>query len=233
MTAQCIPFPPDQQVLVDRADEVGIGLDFARIATPVGSPAEQAHRRAAVLAVAGFAHRRQRADCGDADPSTIRGRRVDVPDLLGRVADPARWRLLWSSRGYLYGCDDHDLRLSPVIVPDDGWRPDGEGSGPYVWLDGGRPVWLLPDPAGRIFGIADAVLSGPYGPQLPSTELEPFLRDVLGTVLGGPPDDVEAYRWEGDWSPYFDAGREWGQAFVWTVRTDDDHIVAVGRSVTD
>ena len=40
-------------------------------------------------------------------------------------------------------------------------------------------------------------------------------------------------RWSSDWPPYFDAGNEWGGAYLWTLVSDDGRGWWVGSSATD
>ena len=47
-------------------------------------------------------------------------------------------------------------------------------------------------------------------------------------------DDLDIWRWETDWTNYFEAGREWWGEYLWTVhRPGSGRVAVIAGSSTD
>jgi hypothetical protein len=58
--------------------------------------------------------------------------------------------------------------------------------------------------------------------------------DLLNETLFPDLPTWSLYRWSDDWSNYFDAGREWWGAYLWTlIAPDRQRAVWIGASTTD
>lgn len=65
-------------------------------------------------------------------------------------------------------------------------------------------------------------------------EFNTLFRGLCFALFGGLSDDLEIYRWDTHWSNYFDAGREWWGAFLWTVqRPGSSNIAVIAGSTSD
>ena len=82
------------------------------------------------------------------------------------------------------------------------------------------------------FGFAYAFCSPPYTLRISYAELEELFLDVVHHALGDPDEHAEIWSWDTEWSPYFDAGREWWGTGLWTVDVDGA-VVATLASATD
>ena len=214
----------DRQAAVVRAlRAAGVPLDVLRVAAPRTDPPDLAHRAAVVHAVAAFAADRGVADDGSADPRRLLGVPLVRADLLGRRVDPATGRLLrWAAPDFFLAAGP-DVRA--VAVTDPAAHGGATLGGPLRLAGADGERWLVWDPSGPIWGLGEVVAEGGGDDEL--------FAGLVGDLLGAGGDTVEAFRWTGNWSHYFDAGNEWWGGYAWTVRTDDGHVVVFGASWTD
>jgi hypothetical protein len=149
--------------------------------------------------------------------------------LLGRAVDPASGRLRGHADIFI-ACSSPFRRSRDVRE-----EPPRILAGPYVERATGERVWWVEDPAGIPIGLSDVFHTAPLGGfrDIDWPGLDALFAALLTQVLGVGTEPVDAWLWDGDWSPYFDEGREWWGAYAWTVRTDRDHVVVVGASATD
>lgn len=208
-----------QAAAVQAMRDSHVPLDVLLMAAPVTDPPDVAHRAAVAAAVARFAAERGRPDDAPPDLRRLLGCRLSPADLLGRRLDPGSGRLLHAS----------GRRFAELLGPDDRATVTGErspkASGPYRARGGDADRWLVPDHAGAVWGLAD-VLAAAAAP-------DRVLAAAVEQLLAGAGDDVEAYRFVGNWSTYFDDADGWGEALAWTVRTDAGSVVVIGASWTD
>jgi hypothetical protein len=223
-----VAFAAADAAVVERMRDAGIALDVMRLRAPTGGHSvEWSHRVAVVFAVSAFARARGR-DPGPTDPAVPVGRPVDARDLLGQAVDRPT-RRLWAPTGTVFAPQKDPFARCSAVSEDSA----DVVAGAYVDRATGQRVWLVEDPAGVPLGLAEVFGSSPLGIRIGVEEVDElfaaFTRDVLRV------DDVpvEGWFWVGDWSPYFDEGREWWGAYAWTVRTDAEHVVVVGASATD
>jgi hypothetical protein len=210
---------PEQAAAVRAMHDSQVPLDVLLMAAPATHPPDLAHRSAVAGAVARFAAARGEPDDGPPDLRRLLGCRLVAADLLGRRLDPASGRLLAAT----------GRRFVEMLAPDTRAAVSDTyaagASGPYRARDGGAERWLVPAYDGAIWGLAD-ILAAVAAP-------DRALAAVVTGLLAGAGDDVEAYRWVGNWSRYFGQGNEWGESFAWSVRADAGHVVVLGASWVD
>lgn len=73
----------------------------------------------------------------------------------------------------------------------------------------------------------------PYGIRCANDDEKRAICSQTMTRLFGDLSDFEIRKWSTDWSNYFDAGKEWWGAFLWTLASDDGRGWWVGASTTD
>lgn len=223
-----MPLTDEQAALVRAVRLAEVPLDLLRVAVPRTEPPDAAHRAAAVHAVAAFAGARGVPDDGATDPGALVGMALTVADLRGRRADPAGSRLL-----DLAG-DDYFQALGPdtpaVAVPTGDEAGRQVLAGPLRFPGDVVDRWLVHDPAGPVWGLGD-VLAETGGDDALFAALARLLGADAG-VAAAAGAAVEAYRWHGDWSRYFDDGNDWlGTGGAWTVRTDGQHVLVLAASL--
>lgn len=83
-------------------------------------------------------------------------------------------------------------------------------------------------------GYAYAFSSPPYGLRLPNVETDALFQTLNHCLFGGLSDELDVWRWETDWTNYFEAGREWWGEYLWTVqRPGSGRVVVIAGSSTD
>lgn len=84
-------------------------------------------------------------------------------------------------------------------------------------------------------GFAYAFSEPPYGMSSGGPkDLNTLFHGLCFALFGGLSEDLNIYRWETDWSNYFDAGREWWGTFLWTIqRPGSSNIAVIAGSTTD
>ncbi len=117
------------------------------------------------------------------------------------------------------GYDWDTERLEPT------WRVNEGGSGHKT------------SPPGSDFmtdGYAEAFADPPYGLRVENSQATAWFNSINADLLGGLSDALEIRSWSTDWSTWFDDGREWWGAFLWTIRPPDrPWMVAIAASSTD
>jgi hypothetical protein len=93
----------------------------------------------------------------------------------------------------------------------------------WIYVGAAETIWRhLPG------GLVQPIPLWNRGPQRAySTLLAPFVGP------SGRSTAFTAWRWDGDWSTFFDSGREWWGAVVWTVTLASNSILAICASATD
>ena len=83
-------------------------------------------------------------------------------------------------------------------------------------------------------GYADAFSDPPHSLHGALDELNALFHAMNEALFGGLDVTSDIYQWSVDWCNYFDAGREWWGAFLWTVHdADQNTLVGVAASTTD
>lgn len=83
-------------------------------------------------------------------------------------------------------------------------------------------------------GYADAFSDPPYLLESTWEETNTLFLALNSYLFDNFQHEHEIYAWSTDWSNYFDAGKEWWGAFLWTFYNKaKGFIVAVGASTTD
>lgn len=122
-----------------------------------------------------------------------------------------------------------DFQRQQLINP---WQPIGHKHYRYTVPHG----WSGPADQPREFltyGYADAFMNPPH-PMRVDPELQQLFTQINACLFNGLTNDLRIYQWCTDWSDYFDAGKEWWGAFLWTVyRLGSTRIIAIGASTTD
>jgi hypothetical protein len=88
------------------------------------------------------------------------------------------------------------------------------------------PVHAVPD----LLDFTFALCCPPYSLGLSPEALERLFLELVQHVLGDPDDDTEIWRWQTEWSEYFDAGRDWWGTGLWTVDMDDSVVVVLASA---
>jgi hypothetical protein len=91
-------------------------------------------------------------------------------------------------------------------------------------------------PVGKIpvKGYAQAFAEPPYPLEMTEEEKNGLFLDVLHEIFHDFEESFVIYSWGTDWNRYFDPGREWWGAQLWTVLFfERQEIVVVGASTTD
>ncbi len=74
----------------------------------------------------------------------------------------------------------------------------------------------------------------PYGLRIKNNQAENQFGKLIQMLLPSPSHPIEIYSWETNWSNYFDAGKEWWGAHLWTILTEyGESITSLGASTTD
>ena len=108
--------------------------------------------------------------------------------------------------------------------------------GPY--FDQQRQSLIMPDGTGgpdfMCHAYADAFTEPPQPMRGTLDELNALFHALNERLFGRLDADTEIYQWSTDWSNYFDFGKEWWGAFLWTVRNNEqDTYVGVAASTSD
>ena len=89
---------------------------------------------------------------------------------------------------------------------------------------------MFPPDHGYVYAFAEP----PYNMQLPAEQVDALFHEMADAFFGGLGPDLRIYAWSTDWSAYFEDGKEWWGAFLWTVyRPGDHHLTVILGSATD
>jgi hypothetical protein len=106
------------------------------------------------------------------------------------------------------------------------WRVNEGGSGHHKTSPPGSD--FMTD------GYAEAFADPPYSLRVESSQATAWFNSINADLLGGLSDALEIRSWSTDGSTWFDDGRVWWGAFLWTVRPPDrPWMVAIAASSTD
>ena len=95
----------------------------------------------------------------------------------------------------------------------------------YVTRPEGNRSFNIPEPTPYWY----AFLEPPYGTHYLKSDFEEF-----NNVLFPDKNDVEVYRWNDDFSDYFDAGKEWWGTGLWTAFDKSGKtMIVIAASLTD
>lgn len=72
----------------------------------------------------------------------------------------------------------------------------------------------------------------PYPLRCEKSELQTICKETMGRLFGDL-SDFTIHKWSTNWSNYFEDGREWWGAFLWTLVSSDSRGWWVGASATD
>ncbi|MDF1660714.1 MAG: hypothetical protein P1V97_03025 [Planctomycetota bacterium] len=84
-------------------------------------------------------------------------------------------------------------------------------------------------------GFAYALSNPPYNMRYSDPcEFNTLFQGLCFALFGGLSEELIIYRWDTNWSNYFDAGREWWGTFLWTIqRPGSSSISVIAGSTTD
>jgi hypothetical protein len=136
------------------------------------------------------------------------------------------------------------IYLDPSLAPPDASRVEAEKAvGVPIGLHdffGSRYDWenqrlvIRAGSAGDDEGYAYAFGDSPWGGIGPEAAVAELFAAINQELFGDDLQDMEIVRWSNDWASYFDDGREWWGAFLWTVIPNRrPYVVAIGASTTD
>lgn len=85
-----------------------------------------------------------------------------------------------------------------------------------------------------IDGYAEVFSDTPYGMRADLDQVNAWFEAINRELLGGLDGDLVVWSWSTDWSTWFEDGREWWGAYLWTVeRQGLPWITAIAASSTD
>ncbi|HEX6237785.1 MAG TPA: hypothetical protein VFZ68_11355 [Acidimicrobiales bacterium] len=83
-------------------------------------------------------------------------------------------------------------------------------------------------------GYAEVFSDPPYGIRANLDQVNAWFEAINRELLGGLDDDLVIWSWSTDWSTWFEDGREWWGAYLWTIEREGlPWITAIGASSTD
>ena len=221
--SRVLPLGSAESAVASHRDAGGV-LEFVLV-EPVGESEAERHADAATVALAEITDRWERrveasiATTGQprsryptivTHPERAVGRRIDVTTFVGRAYD-------WTTRRIVSMWSD----TSP-----------GERSGLHSCALEGRSK----EGAGEFLtdGYAEVFSDTPYGIRANLDQLNAWFEAINRELIGGLDEDLVVWNWSTDWSTWFDDGRDWWGAYLWTVeREGRPWITAIGASSTD
>lgn len=220
-----VPFPPEESKVVAACSEAHVVLEFILVdCEDLDVHDEWTHRLAAIAGV-------------DAVCRTFAGEialRADlVPEVFrnqdGQIREVANTAIDHWNRAATQAVEPsqlHGRRITPHDLYGAGFdheRSLFKEEATKFSRDVFDPAWTL----------TDAFVQTPYRLDVSGPQLHQLWTGVVEQVLGRPDAAAPIHRWDGDWSTFFDAGREWWGAAAWTIGRGAREIVVVCASTTD
>jgi hypothetical protein len=83
-------------------------------------------------------------------------------------------------------------------------------------------------------GYAACFAEPPHGVGTTGSVLEEWFNLINAELFGGLIDGLEILLWSNDWSSYFDDGKEWWGAYLWSIHNPiNKRLAVIGASTTD
>jgi hypothetical protein len=222
---QIAPFSRSEQLLIEACANAGVVFEFVLVdCGSDAADAEWTHRRAVVLAV--------NAACATMASEIARNferlirEDPDHEDQHRKTASEAIGHWTRAGRAEVDPAALHGYRLGLRDLYGDAFDPS-QGV-----LDD-RKTKYAGDEFDRAWTLVDAFVSTPYSLRVRGEELQQLWTKVVVELLQSPQDSTTMFRWDGDWSPFFDAGREWWGAAAWTITRSPSQLLVVCASTTD
>jgi hypothetical protein len=201
------PFSQKENDILKRCRQAGVALDFVKINASSTSN-EFSHRKAAICAIRHLQRNKLPFARSHSDSEPHRQFATKIEQEIANGYNPTRLK------GTLFRGQDFFGSLLDAET--------GE-----VYENREDTCQTPGKPWAKVF------LDPPYGLRVHGDERYLLIHETILTLFGIPLKDIEGWRWDGDFSSYFDSGNEWWGAYVWTVAINPHTFLVTGASATD